>query len=245
MPSGLFREVYVAILGDFWETNIGIGECSQPKVSLSCLREFSFCCDIWPWSGKFTNKSMLMKMIASIWWRYPIVPRPDLNQKKQTTNFPRSFADFLCGEFEKDQRGRVAHRERSGGDIYGCVWCLNCLAYVWGSACKKRNARRDMWMFIAKYRSFSFYMGVTWSKTCFFPFEFDEPCRFKISVSLDLWPPNIPPTFRVPKLQEVDAAEKLAVHRVPHLHRMGTDEWSLSHGNFPPASGKTSRELNE
>lgn len=44
----LFREVYVAILGDFWETNIGIGECSQPKVSLSCLRQFSFCCDISP-----------------------------------------------------------------------------------------------------------------------------------------------------------------------------------------------------
>ena len=200
----LFREVYVAILGDFWETNIGIGECSQPKVSLSCLRQFSFCCDISPWSGKLTNKSMFMKMIASIWWRYPIVPRPDLttNQKKQSTNFPRSFADFLCGEFEKDQRGRVAHRERSWGDIYGRVWCLNCLLYVWGSACKKRkaNARRDMWMFIAKYRSFSFYIGVTWSNACFFPFEFYEPCiGLRFSIFGTLWPPQYPPNFSSPK----------------------------------------------
>lgn len=46
-----------------------------------------------------------------------------------------------------------------------------------------------------------------------------------------------------PQLQEVDAAEKLAVHRVAHLHRWGwmvAELWQLH-----PLSEKESRELNE
>ena len=111
-------------------------------------------------SWESSNNSKLMKMIARIWWRYPIIASSDQISPpiESSLSLPRSFADFLRGEFEKDQCGRVAHRERSGGDICGCGWCLNCLVCTWDSACNKKTtiACRDMWMFISNYRSFMF-----------------------------------------------------------------------------------------